>query len=96
MPANTSGWAFASATVSGSSGQPGVSATYPASSKNAAQRSQLDGKSQSPCTNTTGVLVDAFACAICASSCSATGALDVTVLICDSSPFDPTPAKMSP
>ena len=39
---------------SGSSGQPGVSAVYPASSKTAGQRSQLLGSSHRPCTNTTG------------------------------------------
>jgi hypothetical protein len=40
--------AFASATVSGSSGQRGVNAVYPASSNNAAHRSQLLGSSHSP------------------------------------------------
>ena len=38
LRAKTSGFSFASATVSGSSGQPGVRAAKPASSKSAAQR----------------------------------------------------------
>ena len=45
--ADTSGCAFASSTVSGSSGHPGVSATLPACSNTSAHRSQLDGSSQS-------------------------------------------------
>ena len=48
LPANTSGLARASAIVSGSSGQTGVTAAYPASSKTPAQLSQLLGSSQSP------------------------------------------------
>jgi len=48
LPAKTSGWALASLTVSGSSGQPGVKATKPFSSNSAAQRSQLLGSSHSP------------------------------------------------
>src|SRR6478672_9749379 len=63
--AKTSGSALASATVSGSSGQRGVTATYPASSKRSPQRSQLDGRSQRPCTNTTGVFPDEFARSTC-------------------------------
>ena len=39
--AKTSGFSRASSTVGGSSGQPGVTAAYPASSKKVAQRSQL-------------------------------------------------------
>src|SRR2546430_8867514 len=41
LPAKTSGCAFASETVSGSSGHPGFTAVKPASSNNVAQRSQL-------------------------------------------------------
>ncbi|MDX6606035.1 MAG: hypothetical protein QOD14_575 [Solirubrobacterales bacterium] len=59
--AKTSGFALASATVSGSSGQPGVTVAYPASSKILAQRSQLLGSSQSPWMKTTGVLPEPFA-----------------------------------
>src|SRR3954468_2433397 len=68
LPAKISGCAFASATVSGSSGQPGVNATYPACSNSSTQGCQLDGSSQSPWTKTTGVAVDAFARSTC--SCS--------------------------
>ena len=42
--ANTSGFALASSTVSGSSGHTGVTAAYPASSKNWAQLFQLLGR----------------------------------------------------
>ena len=68
--ANTSGCAFASSTVSGSSGQPGLSAAKPASSNIVIHRSQLDGSSQSPCTNATGVRPDAFARSTCSASWS--------------------------
>jgi hypothetical protein len=68
--ANASGFAWASSTVSGSSGHPGVSATNPASSNSFAQRSQLLGKSQSPCTKTIGRRPVAFARSTSASSCS--------------------------
>ena len=44
LPAKTSGSALASSTVSGSSGQPGVSGVSPAAAKTSAQRSQLLGK----------------------------------------------------
>ena len=93
LPANTSGCAFASATVSGSSGQPGVSATYPASSNTAAQGSQLEGSSHSPCTKTTGVAVDAFARSTCSSSWSeiVIGSV-VSVLMDCSFSSDTTPA----
>ena len=60
LPAKTSGCSFAVATSAGSSGQPGTSAAYPASSNRAAQRSQLLGSSHSPWTNTTGVRPDPF------------------------------------
>ena len=42
------GWPDDPSTVSGSSGQPGVSAVYPAASKASAQRSQLLGSSHRP------------------------------------------------
>jgi hypothetical protein len=54
--AKTSGFARASSTVAGSSGQSGFTAAYPAASKVSAQRSQLLGSSQSPWMKTTGVL----------------------------------------
>src|SRR5882672_5986647 len=57
----TSGFAFASWTVEGSSGQPGVSAVYPAASNISVQRFQLLGSNQSPWTNTTGCLFSEFA-----------------------------------
>src|SRR6266568_8820201 len=68
LRAKTLGSAFASVTVSGSSGHPGLSAQYPFRSNNLTQRSQLDGRSHNPCTNTTGVLEDLFARATCRSS----------------------------
>src|SRR5271166_6468694 len=68
--ASTSGWALASATVSGSSGHPGVSATYPASSNSSAHRSQLLGSRNRPWTNITGVSLDAFARSACPVSSS--------------------------
>ena len=46
--ANTSGCSFASSTVSGSSGHPGVNPVYPASSNTSTHRSQLLGKSHNP------------------------------------------------
>src|SRR5262245_39939667 len=61
FPDITSGFAFASRTVGGSSGQPGVSAVYPAASNISVQRSQLLGSNQSPWTNTTGCLLSEFA-----------------------------------
>src|SRR5437773_661705 len=64
--AKTSGCAFASSTVSGSSGQPGLTAVKPDSSKSDAHRSQLDGSNQRPCTNTTGLSPEAFARSTCA------------------------------
>ena len=67
--AKTLGSAFASATVSGSSGQPGASVAYPASSKRARQRSQLLGSSHRPWTNTTGTRPDSLASSICCVSC---------------------------
>jgi hypothetical protein len=51
-------------------GPAGVSAVYPASSKTAAQRSQLLGRSQSPWMKTTGVFPVAFAASICPASYS--------------------------
>src|SRR5258706_2344379 len=72
LRANTSGWALASATVSGSSGQPGCTAQSPAASNPSAHRSQLLGSSHKPCTNTTGVLPDWFARSTCSSSSSVT------------------------
>jgi hypothetical protein len=68
--AMTSGCALAASTVSGSSGQPGVSAVKPASSNTFAQRSQLLGSSQRPWTKTTGGLPVAFAVSTCCFSCS--------------------------
>src|SRR6187200_810885 len=59
--AKTSGCSRASSTDGGSSGQPGVTAAYPASSKNVAQRSQLESRSHRPCTKTTGCLPEALA-----------------------------------
>jgi hypothetical protein len=70
LPANTSGWAAASSTVSGSSGQPGVNAAKPCCSNNSAQRSQLLGSSHRPWTNTTGWRPVALACWHCSSSYS--------------------------
>ena len=66
--ARTSGSARAASTVSGSSGQSGVSATYPASSNSAAQLSQLEGSSHSPWMKRTGVAVFAFARSTCSRS----------------------------
>ena len=66
--ARASGSARATSTDSGSSGQSGVSATYPASSNSAAQWSQLEGNSHSPWMKTTGVAVVAFARSICSRS----------------------------
>ena len=77
----TSGCALASATVSGSSGHPGVSAVKPASSNRVAQRSQLLGKSHSPWTKTTGVFPVLFASATSAASCS--------VIVAAALPFAP-------
>src|SRR2546428_11999883 len=65
-----SGLAFASPTVSGSSGQPGVSAVKPTSSNSFAQRSQLLGNSQRPWTKMTGCAPVAFARWTCWVSCS--------------------------
>src|SRR5712691_2635635 len=85
--ANTSGCAFASSTVSGSSGQPGVSAVYPAASNIVAQRSQLLGSSQRPWTNTTGCSPVVLARSTCSISWSVIvvaefmdAALDVVVV----------------
>src|SRR5256886_16230337 len=64
----TSGCAFASETVSGSSGHPGFTAVKPASSNNVAQRSQLLGSSQRPWMKTTGVRPDALARSTCSDS----------------------------
>ncbi len=65
LPANTSGCALASSTVSGSSGHPGRTGAYPASSKSCAHRSQLLGSSHRPWTNTAGVRPDALAFSTC-------------------------------
>src|SRR5690349_19868255 len=73
LPANTSGFALASATVSGSSGQPGDSAANPAASKCSVQRSQLLPSSHSPWMKTTGVRPLAFAVVTCSVSCSVIG-----------------------
>src|SRR6185295_18754349 len=62
--------ARATSTDSGSSGQSGANATYPASSNSSAQLSQLEGSSHSPWMKTTGVAVVAFACSTCARSAS--------------------------
>src|SRR5438874_2088585 len=59
--AKTSGSCWASATVSGSSGQPGAREVYAFSSNNARQRSQLLERSHRPCTKTIGFNPDAFA-----------------------------------
>ena len=66
---------------SGSSGQPGVTATYPASSKTAAHRSQLLASSQSPWTKTTGVLSPALARATSSASCALIACASGTRLI---------------
>ena len=66
--AKTSGWSRASATVSGSSGQPGAIVAYPLSSNSVRQRSQLLDSSHSPWTKATGWRPDSFARSI--SSCS--------------------------
>ena len=88
--AKTSGFAFASATVSGSSGQPGVSAVKPASSNTEAHRSQLLGRSQRPWTNTTGVRPVSFARSISRWSCSAS-VVSVDVIVAPSFPAGPSP-----
>jgi hypothetical protein len=75
----------ASSTVSGSSGQTGVSGTYPASSNNTAHRSQLEGSSHSPRMKATGIAVVAFARSICSSSCSVIGVGDTGELTSSSS-----------
>jgi hypothetical protein len=54
--------------ASGSSGRPGVSGAYPASSNTEAHRSQLLGSSHRPCTKTTGVRPVALARSTCARS----------------------------
>src|SRR5258708_34184134 len=72
------------ATGSGSSGQPGVSAVYPASSNTAAQRAQPRGSSQRPWTNTTGCRPVAFARLTCCASCSVIGAGSVGLVLDDS------------
>jgi hypothetical protein len=61
LPAKTSGFARASATVAGSSGQSGFTAAYPASSNALAQRSQLLGSSQSPWMKTAAAFPAALA-----------------------------------
>src|SRR5262245_41489967 len=66
--ARDSGSARAASTDTGSSGQSGASATYPASSKSVAQRSQLDGSSHRPWMKTTGGAVGACARSTCSSS----------------------------
>src|SRR4051812_40073292 len=68
FPAKTSGWALASSTVSGSSGQPGATGAKPAWSKTVAQRSQLLASSHSPWMKTTGVRADEFAASTCPDS----------------------------
>src|SRR3954451_21400199 len=68
LSANTSGSASASSTVSGSSGQPGLSGAKPASANTAAHRSQLLGNSHNPWMNNTGWSPDSLACWICSSS----------------------------
>src|SRR2546421_3133807 len=85
LPAKTSGCAFASETVSGSSGHPGFTAVKPASSNMVAQRSQLLGSSQRPWMKTTGVRPDALARSTCSDSCSVTPVdLSAVVLTCSS------------
>src|SRR5437868_8665006 len=85
LPAKTSGWAFASETVSGSSGHPGFTAVKPASSNKAAHRFQLLGSSQQPWMKTTGVRPDAVAGATCSNSWSVMPAgLAAVVLTCSS------------
>src|SRR6266852_2434576 len=75
--AKTSGCAFASSTVSGSSGQPGLTVAYPASSKTVIQRSQLLGSSQSPWMNTTGWRPEALARSICSSTYGGAVEMDI-------------------
>src|ERR1700722_2622254 len=77
LSANTSGWALASSTVSGSSGQPGLTGAYPAAANTAAHRSQLLGSSQRPWMNTTGLRPESLACAICADREIAEGAVEL-------------------
>ena len=81
MPANTSGCSWASSTVAGSSGQPGVSGAKPASSNASAHRSQLLGSSHRPWMNTTGRRPDAFARSTCRPSCSVTVAMSPPSLV---------------
>ena len=81
--AKTSGCSLASSTVSGSSGQPGVSAVKPASSNSVAQRSQLLGSSQRPWMKTTGFKPVALARATAWPSCSViVVALSVSDIAC--------------
>src|ERR1022692_4618753 len=61
LPAKTSGFARASATVPGSSGQPGATVAWPFSSKNDRHGCQLEASIHSPCTKTTGCRPEAFA-----------------------------------
>src|SRR3954447_13938133 len=88
LPATASGFAFASSTVSGSSGHPGVSATKPLSSKCFAQGSQLVGRSHNPWMKTTGVAFEAFARSICVASLSVIGGASA---VADTAPPFPTP-----
>lgn len=62
--AKTSGFVRAASTVSGSSGQSGVSGAYPACWNKSAQLAQLLGSSQRPWMKTTGVVPEAFAASI--------------------------------
>ena len=63
--ARTSGFALASSTVPGSSGQSGVTPANPFCSKSSTQLFQLLGSSQRPWMKTTGVLPLAFAFSTC-------------------------------
>lgn len=69
--AKASGCSRASATVAGSSGQPGARVVYPLSSNRSRHGCQLLESSQRPCTNSTGVLSVEFARSISARSQSA-------------------------
>src|SRR3954468_12872463 len=107
LPANTSGCSRASSTDGGSSGQPGLTAAYPASSKKAAQRSQLESSSQSPCTKTTGCLPEELARSTSSSSEAVGGGMVGSLMLrslkgtCEgqaglSAVGDGTPSRLAP
>ena len=83
--ANASGCSRASATVAGSSGQPGATVVKPLSSKKSRHGCQLLDSSHSPCTKSTGVRSEALARSISARSQSASVEPAVSLIV---DPFD--------